>query len=70
MLLLLLLLLLRVLSHVQLFCDPVDDSPPGSSVHWISQASVLEEGSHSLLQGIFPIQGLNAGLLHNRFFTG
>ena len=24
------------------FCDPVDSSPPGSSVHGILQASVLE----------------------------
>ena len=30
------------LSHVQLFCDPVDCSPPGSSVHGISQARILE----------------------------
>ena len=54
------------LSHVQLFCDPIDCSPPGSSVHWISQASILEGGSHSFLQRIFPIQGLNSGLLHSR----
>ena len=25
-----------------------------------------EVGFHALLQGIFPIQGLNLGLLHNR----
>ena len=30
------------LSHVQLFCDPMDCRPPGSSVHWISQARILE----------------------------
>ena len=53
----------QLLSRVQLFCDPIDYSPPGSSVHWISQASILEVGSHSLLQGILPIQGLNSGLL-------
>ena len=23
-------------------CDPMDCSPPGSSVHWISQARILE----------------------------
>ena len=31
-----------LLSHVQLFCDPMDCSPPGSSVHVISQARILE----------------------------
>ena len=30
------------LSHVQLFCDPMDCSLPGSSVHVISQASMPE----------------------------
>ena len=29
-------------SHVQLFCDPMDCSLPGSSVHGISQARILE----------------------------
>ena len=31
-------LLLLLLSRVQLFCDPMDCSPPDSSVHGISQA--------------------------------
>ena len=31
-----------VLSHVRLFMTPVDCSPPGSSVHGISQARILE----------------------------
>ena len=32
------------LSHLRLFCDPMDYSPPGSSVQgiWISQARILE----------------------------
>ena len=30
------------LSHVQLFCDRMDSSPPGSSVHGISQGRILE----------------------------
>ena len=30
------------LSHVQLFCDPMDCSLPGSSVHGISQARILK----------------------------
>ena len=29
-------------SHVRLFCDPMDCSPPGSSVHGILQAGILE----------------------------
>ena len=44
-------------------CNPVDCSPLGSSVHGILQARILE-GCHFLLQGIFPTQGLNSGLLH------
>ena len=31
-----------LLSHVQLFCDSMDCSSPGSSVRGISQASILE----------------------------
>ena len=56
---------MRMFGHVQLFCDPVDYSPPGSSVHGILQVRMLEGvGYHSLLQGIFPTQGLNLDLLH------
>ena len=40
--------------------DPIDCSLPGSSVHGIHTGV----GSHSLLQGIFPTQGLNPGLPH------
>ena len=29
-------------SHVHLFCDPMDCSPPGSSVDGIFQAMILE----------------------------
>ena len=45
--------------------DSTDCSPPGSSVPRISQART-EEGSHSLLQGLFLTQGLNPRLLHCR----
>ena len=41
----------------------MDCSPPGSSVHGISQARILEWVTHSLLQEIFLTQGLNLGLL-------
>ena len=30
------------LSHVQLFCDPLDCGPQGSSIHGIFQARILE----------------------------
>ena len=44
-------------------CNPMDCSPPGSSVHGILQDRV---GCHFLLQGIFLTQGLNSDLLHHR----
>ena len=50
-------------------CDPMDCSPSGSSVHEILQARILEwewRRIHSLLQGIFPIQGSNSSFLHCR----
>ena len=43
--------------------DPMDRSPPGSSVHRILQARILELGCHALLQGIFLTQGSNSRLL-------
>ena len=52
------------LSHVWLFCSPTDCSPPGSSVHGISQARILECALRFLLQGIFPTQGSKLCLLH------
>ena len=54
-------------------CDPMGSRPPGSSVHEISQARILEwvvigkntgMGCHFLLPGIFPTWGSNPGLLH------
>ena len=47
-------------------CDPVDCSPPGSSVHGDSPAKNTGLGCHALLQGIFPTQGLNPDLLQCR----
>ena len=47
--------------HVQsrlTFCDPMDCSPPGSSVHEIFQARILV-GCQFLFQGIFLTQGSN-----------
>ena len=40
-------------------CDSMDCSPPGSSVHGILQARILEwMGCHSHLHQIFPTQGI------------
>ena len=43
-------------------CDPLDCSPPRSSVHGILQARI-PGGLPFLLQGIFPTQGLNPRVL-------
>ena len=42
------------------FCNPIDHSPLGSSIHGIFQGRV---GCHCPLQGIFPTQGSNPPLL-------
>ena len=47
-------------------CNPMDCSPPGSLVHGIFQARVLEWVAISCSRGFFPTQGLNLGLLHCR----
>ena len=54
------------LSCVQLFATPMDCNPQGSSVRGIPPSKNTGAGS-SLLQGIFPIQGSNKGLLHCRW---
>ena len=45
-------------------CDPMDCGPPGSCVHGISQARILEWFAVFFSRGIFPIQGSNLRLLH------
>ena len=45
----------------------MDHSPPGSSVHGDSPGKNTGVGGHVLLQGIFPTQGSNPGLLHCRW---
>ena len=45
-------------------CDPIDCSPPGSSVHGDSPGKKTGVGYHALLQRIFPTQGSNPGLPH------
>ena len=40
-------------------CNPMDCSPPDSSVHGNSPGKNTGVGCHALLQGIFPTQGSN-----------
>ena len=64
---------MRVLSHCVCgllspfscvwLCNPIDYSPPGSSVHGDSLSKNTRVGRHALLQGIFPTQGSNPLLL-------
>ena len=51
--------MLSRVSRVQL-CNPMDCSPPGSSVH--GDFPGKNTGSHSLFQGIFLTQGSNLQL--------
>ena len=44
-------------------CDPMDCSPPGSSVHGTSTGKNTGVGCHALLQGIFLTQGYRTCLL-------
>ena len=45
-------------------CDPMDCSPPGSSVHRIFQARILEWVGISNSRWIFPTQGSNLSFLN------
>ena len=53
-----------VIQSCPILCDPMDSSPPGSSVCGDSPGEDTRVGCHALLQGIFPIQGSNPGLPH------
>ena len=46
--------------------DPMDCSTPGSSVHEISQARILEWVAISFSRGTFPTERLNPGLPYCR----
>ena len=48
-------------------CDPMDCSSPGSSVHGDSPGKNTGVGFHALVQGIFPTEEWNSGLLHCRW---
>ena len=47
-------------------CNPMDYTPPGSSVHGNSPSKNTGVGCHALLQKIFPTKGSNPGLSHFR----
>ena len=51
-------------SVVSALCDPTDCSLPGSSVHGILQARILEWVAMPCSMGIFLMQSLNPHLLH------
>ena len=47
-------------------CNPMDCSPPGSTVHGDSPGKKTGVGCHALLHSIFPTQGSKPGLPHFR----
>ena len=47
-------------------CDPMDCSPPRLFSLWDSSGKDTGVRCHFLFQGIFPIHGLNLGILHCR----
>jgi len=58
--------LLKVAQSCPTLCDPMDYGLPGSSVHGILQARILEWVADPFFRGIFPTQRLNPGLPHCR----
>ena len=64
----------RLLQWCPTLCDPMDCSPPGSSVHGDSPGKNTGVGCHALLQGLFPHPGIKpsslmAPALAGGFFT-
>ena len=45
-------------------CNPMNCSPPNSSLHEDSPGKNTEVGCYALLQGTFPTQGSNPGVPH------
>ena len=60
----------KLLQSCPTLCDPMDCSPPGSSVHGILQARILEKGCHFLLQGIFLTLGIELTSLMSPALAG
>ena len=59
-------LLCLVIQSCLTLCDSMDYSLPSSSVLGDSPGKNIRVDCHALLQGIFPTQELNPGLLHCR----
>ena len=51
-------------------CDPMDSSPPVSCVHGDSTGKNTRVGCHTLLQGIFPTQGIEPTSLMSPALAG
>ena len=56
----------KLLQSCLTLCNPMDCNPPGFSVHGDSPGKNTGVGCHALLQGNFPTQESNPGLLHCR----
>ena len=56
----------KLLQSCLTLCNPMDYSPPGSSVHGDSPGKNTGVDCHALLEGIFPTQESNPGLPHDR----
>ena len=61
----------QCISHVQLFCDPVDCCLPGSSVHGISLVRIVECVAISFSRGLSDpeIKCVSPALVHGFFTT-
>ena len=58
------------LNHVRLFCNPKECGPPGSSVHGISQARIMEWVAISLSRGSSRLKDwIHVSCITGRFFT-
>ena len=51
----------RLFQSCLTLCDPIDCSPPGSFIHGILQARILEWVAIPFSRGIFLTQGSNLG---------
>ena len=64
------LIVFSLLSHVWLFSDPMDCSPPGSSVHEISRARILEWVAISFSRASsWTMDQTQVSWIAGRFFT-
>ena len=54
----------KTLQSCLTLCEPMDCSPPDTSVHRDSPGKYIRVDHHALLKGIFLTQGSNLCLLH------